>query len=195
MSPADDEEDTSSWKRPERQLRSDGRMTGDLPVPPPAPASAAPAPPTRDGLPTLAALTTGELQLSEERAPPSPYVEPGPYRPAPAPPRRALRLGIVVVTVIAALGFGALALFALRPGLQRALPLPAPIRGTVMFFSEPSGATVRIADVVMGVTPYAADNLWSGEVKYEVSAPGRQSKRGTFQGGNSVQLNLKLPRK
>ena len=188
MSPKDDEETTSSWKPPERQLRADGRMTGDHTLPPPDPVAVAPEP-GGDGLPTLEALTTGELQLDRQKSAPAQYVAPGPYRPAVGE-----RRPWTVVVALLGLGIGALALFALKPGLQHELPVPAGTKPTVMIFSDPDGATVRIAEAVVGVTPFAADNLWSGEVKFEVSAPGRQSKHGTFAGGRDFQVNLALPK-
>ncbi len=189
MTQGDDEEDTSSWKAPDRALRTDGRMTGDLPA-----TSSEPPPPeapqtSRDGLPTLDALTTGELVLARPKPSPPAYIEPGPYRDALGARRPwGLVLGLM------ALGVGVLVLFVLRPGLQHQLALPAAKPGTLMIFSDPVGATVKIGDSVVGVTPFGTDNVWGGEVKYELSAPGRQSKRGTFKGGADVELNLSLPK-
>jgi hypothetical protein len=164
-------------------------MTGDNPLPPEAAAGVKAPPVTRGGLPTLEALTTGELHLAQPKPAPMPYVEPPVYRPQP-PAHRPWGL----VLALLALGLGALAVFALKPGLQHSLPTPAGTMGTVLIFSDPDGAQVKIGETVVGVTPFAADNVWPGDVHYEISAPGRQTKRGTFAGGGDAQVKVVLPR-
>jgi hypothetical protein len=192
---APDDDDESSWKPPPKQLRIDGRVTGDIPAAaPPPPAPAAPPPPGPSGLPSLDALTTGELVLDKGKPGRPQYLEPGPYRPVdvvPASRRRAVKwiIGLVLA------GAAALAVFALVPGIQRQLPLPTPTKGMLIIYSEPSGAAVRIAGKPVGNTPWAADNLWSGEVKYEISANGYKSKWGTFRGGEDVKLDVTLSKK
>ena len=122
------------------------------------------------------------------------YVDPAPYRPIDdASPSRGKAVKWIIALVL--LGAGALAVFALVPGLQRQLPVPSPTRGMLIIYSDPSGATVKIAGKSVGATPWAADNLWSGEVKYEISANGYKSKWGTFRGGEDVKLDVTLSRK
>ncbi len=187
-----DDDDTSGWKPPGRQLRIDGRVTGDLPVAPQP--AAVPEPPAADpsGLPSLDALTTSELVLDRSRSGKPGYVEPGPYRDLVVPSRGRPWKWVLLLMVLAG---AALATFVLFPGLQRRLPLPVATKGTLIIHSEPSGATVKIAGQVVGQTPWAADNLWGGEVKYELSANGYKSKWGTFRGGDNVQLSVKLSKK
>ena len=194
MTNRNDDEDTSSWKPPERQLRPDGRMTGDLPKAPDVPAAPAPPPPPNpSGLPTLDALTTQDLVLDKLKPGSRPaYVEPGAYRPIVVPSRAGPLKWILALVVLGAI---ALAVFTLFPGLARKLPLPAATKGTLVIYSEPSGATVKIAGKVVGETPWAADNLWGGEVKYEISAGGYKSNWGTFHGHEDVKLNVKLSKK
>lgn len=194
--PPPDDDDESSWKPPPKQLRLDGRVTGDIPAATPAPQPvAAPPKPGPSGLPSLEALTTGELVLDKEKpGRPPQYVEPAPYRPIDvAPPSRGRAIRWIVGLLL--LGAGVFAAFALFPGLQRQLPLPTPTRGTLIIYSEPSGATVKIAGKTVGETPWAADNLYAGEVKYEISANGYKSRWGTFRGGENVKLDVTLSRK
>ena len=191
--PPDEPEDTNSWTPPERQLRSDGRMTGDQHPRAPDPASGGPAAPDPSGLPSLDALTTSELVLDTSKPGGRPkYVEPEGYRPLVLPDRRG---PVKWVLLLVALGAAAFAAFALIPGLQHRLPLPAGAKASLVIYSEPSGATVKIGGKAVGQTPWAGDNLWGGEVKYEISAPGYQSNWGTFQGGQDVKLNVKLSKK
>lgn len=180
--------DDDDWKGAGRQLRADGRMTGDLPKQAPA----APKPPTGAfAPPKLEALTTADLVLDKKSAKPG-YVEPGPYRDTVLPSRAGAWKWLLLLV---GLGAAALAAFAFIPGLQRSLSLPATTRGTVFISSEPEGATLKIAGQEVGQTPWAGDNLWTGEVKYELSAPGHKSRWGTFRGHEDVKLSLKLARK
>ena len=186
--PSDDEE----WKPPQRQLRPDGRMTGDLPTAPDVPPGQSPAS-NPHGLPSLEALTTKDLVLDTLKPGSRPaYVEPGAYRPIVIPNRSG---PVKWILVLLALGAAAVALFVFVPGLQRKLQLPGGTKGTLVIYSEPSGATVKIAGKVVGETPWASDNLWGGEVKYEISAGGYKSNWGTFHGGEEVKLNVKLSKK
>lgn len=191
---AQNPDDNEDWKPPERQLRTDGRLTGDLPkAGPELPVEAAHAPPDRSGLPSLDALTTSDLVLDTLKPGARPhYVEPGAYRPVVLPNRSG---PVKWILLLVALGAIAVAVFTLFPGLVRRLPLPTATKGTLVIYSEPSGATVKIAGKVVGETPWAADNLWGGEVKYEISAGGYKSNWGTFRGGDNVKLNVKLTKK
>lgn len=190
---ADPKDDEPDWKPPERQLRPDGRMTGDLPKGPEIQLEGISPTPNKAGLPSLDALTTSDLVLDTLKPAARPaYVEPGAYRPI-AVPDRSSPLKWVLLLVV--LGIAALAAFMLVPGLQRKLPLPAGTKGTLVIYSEPSGATVKIAGKSVGETPWASDNLWGGEVKYEILASGYKPHWGTFRGGEDVKLNVTLTKK
>ncbi len=193
---ADKKNDEEEWNPSGPQLRADGRLTGDLPKQAPNGAVESIAQPPASTLPTLDALTTSELVLDVGKpgAVRPQYVEPGPYREAVVPSRSGPLKWILLLGV---LGLAALAAFAFVPGLQRKLALPTSGtgKGALVIYSEPSGATVRIAGKSVGETPWAGDNLWGGEVKYEISANGYQPGWGTFQGGADVKLNVKLKRK
>ncbi|GEM_PF-1964089 len=194
---ADKRKDEEDWSPPERQLRADGRLTGDLPKQGPTAVESIAQPQGSSALPTLEALTTSELVLDLDKpgAARPQYVEPGPYREVVVPSRSGPLKWILLLGV---LGLAALAAFAFVPGLQRKLSLPnsrGTLKGALVIYSEPSGATVRIAGKSVGETPWAGDNLWGGEVKYEISANGYKPSWGTFHGGSDVKLNVKLSRK
>ena len=190
---ADPKDDEPDWKPPERQLRPDGRMTGDLPKGPELQLEGISPTPNKAGLPSLDALTTSDLVLDTLKPAARPaYVEPDAYRPI-AVPDRSSPLKWVLLLVV--LGVAALATFMLVPGLQRKLPLPAGTKGTLVIYSEPSGATVKIAGKSVGETPWASDNLWAGEVKYEILAGGYKPQWGTFRGGEDVKLNVTLTKR
>lgn len=181
-----DDESSGAWKATGRQLRADGRMTGDLPRPTLEPVT---PPESAFKAPTLDSLTTADLVLDKKQGARPGYVEPGPYRDS-VPQSRAGPVKWILLLV--GLAAAALAAFAFLPGLQRHLPVPVVTRGTVLIDSEPEGATVKVAGQAVGQTPWAADNIWSGEVKYEVSAPGHKSRWGTFRGGEDVKLDVRL---
>ncbi|MCI0573398.1 MAG: PEGA domain-containing protein [Myxococcaceae bacterium] len=73
-------------------------------------------------------------------------------------------------------------------------PTGAAPSGTVMVLSEPSGATVRIAGRVVGTTPLAVDDTWTGEVPVEVTLTGYRVWRGTFSAGEGSLVRAKLRR-
>ncbi len=64
--------------------------------------------------------------------------------------------------------------------------------GHVLITSSPSGAAVSINGEQLGVTPWAADNRWSGEVKVTLSARGYKVWAGTFAGGSTQTLDVQL---
>ncbi len=189
---AENRNDDEAWNPTGRQLRADGSMTSEVkPVEAPV-EKPLPSLPSSE-LPRLDSLSTGDLVL-DRPAPASrvPFVEPGAYRPEVIPTRSSPTKWVLMLVALAAL---ALAAFALVPGLQRKLPLPMRTPGSLVIDSEPSGATVKIAGKQVGQTPWAGDNLWIGEVKYEISAAGHKPRWGTFQGGDAVKLNVKLSKK
>jgi PEGA domain len=160
------------------QLGSDGKLTSPVVRRP----SQAPEPELQSGR-----FEKLELVEREEKLP---YVEPGPYR---TEPKRSRRLPWAVAIVFAVLGMGVGVALWKVPTLQRQLPLlPLGHRPTVFIQSDPSGATVRLAGSVVGVTPYAADNLYSGDVPWSLSLAGHRAASGKLKGGVEQRLNVTL---
>lgn len=177
-----------------KALSIEGRITGDIPkVPSPAPLElehAAEPEPDTSGLPKLEALTTSDLELvRDERPKPADYVDPGAYREERVRSRRGPGLWVALLVV---LGVGAAAIFALQPDLARTLPTLPTERPTLSIRSEPDGAQVLIEGQPVGQTPYAADNLWGGTVRYELRLEGFAPATGTFKGGEKARVDAVL---
>jgi serine/threonine-protein kinase len=58
--------------------------------------------------------------------------------------------------------------------------------------SEPPGATVKIGGQKVGVTPWAGDNVWTGDTPVVIELPGYRPWKGTLRGGEEVHLNARL---
>lgn len=137
-----------------------------------------------------------ELELARPTIPPMPEVQP---EPAPRPRRSR-----AVLIVGALLGLGVLVLVGALV-FTPSIPIPEGVRdsnaframtaakGQVIVTSEPSGAKVFIGDTEVGVTPWAADNRWSGEVQVRLVARGHAPLTTTFEGGKNqtVEVDLK----
>lgn len=65
-------------------------------------------------------------------------------------------------------------------------------RHPVMIDSTPGGAKLTIDGVVVGETPWAGDNRWTGEVRVVVQARGYKPWEGVLSGGQPVTLNVTL---
>lgn len=134
-----------------------------------------------------------------------PSREPSPELPAPeTSPRRARSLGRALALALAsaaaagAIGVGA---FAMRDRLPSWLQLPPAHPGAygkamLRIESEPSGATVRVGDEELGVTPYLADNDYpEGNNAVTVELRGYQPYRGSFPGGRDFTVRASLKRR
>ncbi len=187
-----------------RSLRVDGRITGETPTREP-PAALAPyrRPRASDEPKPLEEMNTGELELDHSVFDPDlgprgarrPYVEPGPYRPV--APRSRVKPFLIMLGLIG-LGFAALIFNRRNPDWVRRLPaspLSKPSIKTVLVMSEPSGATVKIGETVVGVTPWSGENLWQGNVPISLSLPGHQLWKGTLRGGETVEFEISLTAK
>lgn len=139
-----------------------------------------------------------ELELATPTIKP---MEELPPEPAPQPKRsRALLTIAVLVAVGVAVLVGALIF---KPDL----PIPDGVRdsdlfhsmnaakGQVLITSEPMGAAVFIGDAQVGVTPWAADNRWVGEVKLRLVAKGYAPFETTFTGGRDQTLEIDLQKR
>jgi serine/threonine-protein kinase len=135
--------------------------------------------------PPLPPPAPAPVELPLELSRPDPPAAPLPPE---LPPSRR-RFPVWPVIVIAVM-LGAAALF-----VPRLIPEKRIDIGMLVVDSDPPGATLKISDDVVGKTPWSGSNVWSGDVRYEVSAPGRMPAHGTFHGGGDVTLHAKLSRK
>lgn len=144
------------------------------------------------------------LELAE-RAPKRPEALRDGYR-APIPnPRRQLAARLVLVAVVAGLVLLAAGLLVSKPPV-RGGPGPDTVhesdvidqlvgggpKAPAVITSEPSGATVRIGGQKVGVTPWAGDNVWSGDTPVVIELPGYKPWKGTLHGGEEAHLNARL---
>lgn len=169
-------------------LREDGTLEGRAPPSlPPAPAEAPPE---------------GPLELAT-RPPPRAYTAPTAYRPEPQTPRRWVPL-VLVGFVLAGFAIAGAAMV-LTPSAAPRLPeveLPAPLRDAlpelsgppVVIVSEPSGATVRAATGVLGVTPWAGNNTFLTDTELTLTLPGYQPTKVVLPGAKEAHLNVTLKR-
>ncbi len=194
--PTEDEED-SPFQGP--ALRPDGQITGRTPAATP-PNEALEG---RFGAVELPRAPSLELELVE-RGPKQyePRVES--FRPEVPPPRRGR--GLKVALGALGLGVALLATFLLAPrpllarvgldGLRGEFDVgPLAFRrhsAPLLVQSTPSGATVTIAGKVVGVTPWAGDNVWPHEAPITVSLAGYSPWSATLREGVEQKLSVAL---
>ncbi|MBL8954263.1 MAG: PEGA domain-containing protein [Myxococcaceae bacterium] len=139
----------------------------------------------------------GELELARPaRRPPNEWSEPAPYRDEVARPRS--RAGVIAVAVLAVLGLAAVGAFMFVPTLQRKLPVDLPLgmaKGSLVVTSTPEGASVVVDGKVVGTTPFAADNRWSGRPKLELRLAGYETFRDSFEGNTNQSIAATLKKK
>ncbi|MFZ5446120.1 MAG: PEGA domain-containing protein [Myxococcota bacterium] len=173
-------------------LSADGRLQQRLEAVEPPPAIPPPA--------VDAPLELAERTASASRAP-----EIADFRPDAPPPRRARPLAARLVLGLVAIALGALiVLLLLQPQLVAhrspdGVSEPTVLeklnlgeRAPVLIESSPPGAKLTIDGEVVGETPWAGDNRWSGTVPVRLEAPGYRPWEGTLEGGKSVTLNARL---
>lgn len=125
----------------------------------------------------------------KERSPKRIERAPDTYRPEPPPPPRwGLRIGLGLAVLLGAV-VGVVAWRA--PGLVYSV---GRVRHSVVVTSDPSGATIRIGQTVVGETPWAADNVW-GNVDISVELKGYQRWTGTLSNDRDVTLSAHLKRR
>jgi eukaryotic-like serine/threonine-protein kinase len=176
-----------------KTLDADGNLaspSGAPPLPPPSP-------------PARTRIRHEELELEERPLAPPPELEaraprpeadylppPGPARPKPSAPSAGPWLALLVVVALGAAGWYYFF------GQSKAPPPRAPIAVVVFITSEPTGAEVSVEGSPVGVTPWAADNIWDkGPVNVTLTAPGYRPWTGTFPGGRPARLAVHLQRK
>ena len=139
-----------------------------------------------------------ELELAKPTIKPMEEIPP---EPAPQPKKsRAVLIIAVLIGVGVAVLAGALLI---KPDL----PIPDGVRdsdlfhsmnaakGQVIITSEPMGAAVFIGDSQVGVTPWAADNRWVGDVKVRLVAKGYAPFNTSFAGGKDQTLEVDLKKR
>lgn len=62
----------------------------------------------------------------------------------------------------------------------------------IVISSEPPGATIALGGKVVGQTPWAGDNLWTGDTPVALQLPGFKRWEGQFKGGQPVTLDIRL---
>jgi hypothetical protein len=144
------------------------------------------------------------LELAE-RAPKRPEPEHLGYRPPIPDVRRQRAVRLVLAAAIAGVVVLAAGLLVSRPA-PRGRPsvdtvhessvidqlLGGGPKAPAIITSEPAGATVTIGGQKVGVTPWAGDNVWTGDTPIVIESPGYRPWKGTLRGGEEVHLNARL---
>lgn len=175
----DDEDSSSAGRKPDATLDPSGRL--ERAAPRKAPPEVRPlheAPPLE--LQERAPRQAEEVDLERR------------YREAVVPRRRAPFWGILAMLILAGAG-GALLWFPDLPGRLRAAGTPRP-PAYLYVSSEPDGATIKVGETVIGQTPFAGENVYTGAVPIELSLAGYRTWRGTFTGGEEARVEVRLRR-
>lgn len=151
--------------------------------------------------PSVETASEQPLELAS-RPPPRAYSAPTAYRPEPE--RRRWLPAVLVGFVVAGLGIAAAAM--LLPQTTARLPavelptavreaLPAELSGPpVVIESEPSGATIRTATGVVGITPWAGNNTFLTDTELTLTLPGHQPGKVVLPGAREAHLSVTLRR-
>ncbi|NOK38622.1 serine/threonine protein kinase [Corallococcus exercitus] len=134
----------------------------------------------------------GDLEL-EERAP-RPEGTTYEFEPmASSRPRRRWGLAVALFGIAAVLAAGVLFVWPRYEAQARhALGAPTPL---LSIRSEPSGATVLVDGVVVGVTPLAMDNTYpSRSIPVQLKLKGYRAWTGSFMGGRKADVAAELKR-
>ncbi|RKG63048.1 PEGA domain-containing protein [Corallococcus sp. CA054B] len=142
--------------------------------------------------PSIRQAAQGDLEL-EERAP---RVESSPseFEPAaPSRPRRRWGPAVALLGIAAVLAAGALFVWPqYETQVMRALGLPSAV---LSIRSEPSGATVLVDGVEVGVTPLVMDNAYPARsVPVQLKLKGYRVWTGSFMGGKKSDVQAELKR-
>lgn len=143
--------------------------------------------------PSIRQAAQGDLEL-EERAPKAASTPHWEFEPATTPrPRRRWGLAVALFGIAAVLAAGVLFLWP-RYGTQVMHALGAPTE-VLSIRSEPSGATVLVDGVEIGVTPMAIDNTYPPRsVSVQLKLKGYRPWTGSFMGGRKADVDAELKR-
>ncbi|WP_223636251.1 serine/threonine-protein kinase [Corallococcus sp. EGB] len=143
--------------------------------------------------PHIRQAAQGDLEL-EERAPKAETTPHWEFEPVTTPrPRRRWVPAVALFGIAAVLAGGVLFLWP-RYGTQvmRALGAPTDV---LSIRSEPSGATVLVDGVEVGVTPMAMDNTYPPRsVSVQLKLKGYRTWTGSFMGGKKADVEAELKR-
>ncbi|NNC07002.1 protein kinase [Corallococcus exiguus] len=189
----------ASASRPQANASSASRARANAPSPAPADAPALATQSISDvddaermNRPSIRQAAQGDLEL-EERAPRA-ESSPSEFEPmAPSRSRRHWGPAVALLGIAAVLAAGALFVWP-RYELQvlRALGLPSAV---LSIRSEPSGATVLVDGVVVGVTPLVMDNVYPARsVPVQLKLKGYRVWTGSFMGGKKSDVAAELKR-
>jgi hypothetical protein len=132
---------------------------------------------------------------------PKGWSPPTAYRPEPSRTPRWLPLALVGFVAAGFVIAGAAVVFApTKPVRMPSLPLPAAVNDAmpvlagppVVIVSEPPGATIRAADQVLGVTPWAGNNPYLTDTELTLTLPGYQAKKVVLPGAKEAHLSVTL---
>jgi hypothetical protein len=115
----------------------------------------------------------------------------------------ALKL-VIAILVLGVAGLAALLHF--KPKLE--LPTVQGVRGAtlldelsaggerppIIISSTPTGATIVIGGKAVGETPWAGENIWTGETSLILQLPGYRPWEGKLKGGQPQTLDIRLKR-
>ncbi|AFE09890.1 putative serine/threonine protein kinase [Corallococcus coralloides DSM 2259] len=189
----------ASTSRPKANAASTSRARTQAPSPAPvdAPALATQSisdvdDAARTNRPSIRQAAQGDLEL-EERAP---RVESSPseFEPmTPSRPRRRWGPAVALLGIAAVLAAGALFVWPqYEAQVLRALGLPSAV---LSIRSEPSGATVLVDGVEVGVTPLVMDNVYPARsVPVQLKLKGYRVWTGSFMGGKKSDVAAELKR-
>nr|WP_277991252.1 protein kinase [Corallococcus macrosporus] len=143
--------------------------------------------------PNIRQAAQGDLEL-EERAPRPEETPHWEFEPVAASrPRRRWGLAVALFGIAGVLAAGALYLWPrYEAQVMHALGAPTPL---LSIRSEPSGATVLVDGVEVGVTPLAMDNTYpSRSISVQLKLRGYRPWTGTFMGGRKAEVEAELKR-
>jgi serine/threonine-protein kinase len=143
--------------------------------------------------PSIRQAAQGDLEL-EARAPRTEDTPHWEFEPvAPSRPKRRWGLAVALLGIAAVLAGGVLFVWPRYEfQVKHALGFPTPL---LSIHSEPSGATVLVDGVEVGVTPIAMDNLYpSRSITVQLKLKGYRPWTGTFMGGRKADVEAELKR-
>jgi PEGA domain len=116
------------------------------------------------------------------------YQDQPPYRHV-SDSKKQSRVWIIPVMLVVVLGVGAV-VSVLKPALFSTFQSS----GALVILSEPSGASISIGTQQLGLTPWAGNNIWSGNQKVTLQLKGYKSMTKAFDGKKEVTVSFELER-